>query len=237
VLLGPGAGAPSAYAQAEQPYLLRLRTREFTPAPGLELAAIRALRAGQPEESVHFLVQFVDLPDSAARQQFAGQGLDLIAYVTGNAYVAAARVADLDQLHHVAGVRWAGPLEVDDKIGPDLRAGRVGAWAQVGDDGVALTVQLHQDVDVAVGEALVAQLGGTVVTAVPAIPAVTAVFALAGVERLAREDAVQYVDVVDPPLQPSPSGAGAATTEPQTAPPPAAAVGQPPLPGGPPCSD
>jgi hypothetical protein len=213
------ASAVGAGAQTEDTYTIRLRTRALTPVPGFDIGSIMSQRAGGPDDSVHFLLQFYNLPDAAARQQLATQGITLINYVSGNAYIASARVGDLDRLSSLDGARWAGPLEPSDKVAPALAACTVGEWARVGEERVALTIQVHPDVPISEAEALVARQGGTLLSSVPAVPSVSGIFRLSDVDRIASEDAVQYVDIVDPPLRPadSPSstgGAAAVTTSP-----------------------
>jgi hypothetical protein len=199
-LLAPQPGFLSPQVPEDDTYLIRLRSREFTPTPGLDIAGIRASYCGKPEGRVHFLLQFESLPNAERQDELAAQDIRLPAYVTGNAYIASSAVGDLDNLGSIAGVRWAGPLEVEDKIHPDLANSVVPVWAWAGEGRVALTVQFHQDVDIAAGEALVTELGGAIVASVPIIPSITATFGIDDVRRIARQDIVQYVAPVEPPL-------------------------------------
>src|SRR5688572_7481090 len=76
-----GTAAPVAEAQAQPPpgrFAIKLKTREFTPSPGHEVAAVRAQRGGRPDERMHFLLQFTDLPDAGASQRVASAGIDLV---------------------------------------------------------------------------------------------------------------------------------------------------------------
>jgi hypothetical protein len=235
--LGFAAPTPTSQASPQEPddrYLIRFKTRAFTPARGLELAAIRESFAqpsdpapaaasdkpyrvflpliasaggAQPADLVHFLIQFEDLPDTAARQSLADAGFNLLTYVTGQTYIASASASRLGELQNVAGVRWVGPLEAGDKIDPDLQAGHIGGWARAADGRVALTVQFHADVSLTDAEAMVKRLGGEVVVSVAAIPSITALFAPGQAQSLAQEDAVQYVAALEPPLGETNDGA------------------------------
>ena len=221
MLFSLGSGGMLAQTQASDQFLIRFQTRQFIPAPRLEMEAIRTQWAaqpqfpvgqqesatGQPEQRVHFLVQFKDLPRFDDRQQAADQGIDLIAYVTGNTYIASAGFSSLKDVQSLQGVRWAGPLQAEDKIGPDLKAGKVGAWAQTPDGREVLTIQLHQDVDLAQGEALVAYFGGKLVGVAHSVPALTAIFAPGQAQQIAGQDIVQYVDAVELPLEEHNDGA------------------------------
>ena len=101
-------------------------------------------------------------------------------------------------------------MQAGDKIGLDLKAGKVGSWAQTPDGREVLTIQFHQDVDLAQGKAMVASLGGEMVGAAPTIPSITAIFDPGQAEQIARQDIVQYVDMVDLPLEEHNDGARAA---------------------------
>jgi hypothetical protein len=159
---------------------------------------------------VHFLLQVQDLPDAAERQRFARQGIDLLNYVTGQTYIASARTSDLNNLPGLSSVRWAGPLDEDDKVSADLKAGNIGQWARVAGGSAVLAIQVHPDVSIGEAEALVTRLGGSIVESVPDVPSVAAIFHPGQAQRIAREDAVQFVDVVDAPLGPHNDGARAA---------------------------
>jgi hypothetical protein len=237
MLFSLGNSETLAQTQKSDRFRIQFKTRQFIPAPKLEIEAIRTQRAGQPdisvgqqvnawlgiglvhflylpmilggqaEKQVHFLVQFVSLPDFDDRQQFASQGINLIAYVTGNTYIASAGLSKLSDVQNLPGVRWAGPLQADDKIGPDLKAGNVGSWSQTPGGREILTIQFHQDVNLAQGEALVAYFRGDVVGTAPIIPAITAIFAPGQAQRIAQQDIVQYIDAVDLPLEEHNDGA------------------------------
>jgi hypothetical protein len=204
---GDEASAPFSVEIPE--FLIRLKTRAFVPEPGINIDDIAEQRDGEPDDLVHFLVQFETLPDEGARKQLLGDGIALGAYVTGNAYVATTRVGDLENLIGVSGLRWAGPLEPQDKVSPELGAGQIGRWAQTEDGRVVLTVQPHADVDLEVIVDLVQSLGGEIAAAAPDAPSVTAIFELTPelLDQLAGDDSVQYVDVAPPALGETNDGA------------------------------
>ena len=204
------AGA-NAGAASDERYELRLKTRSFVPPKAAEVAAIRSARGGSSADAVHFLAQFTQLPNASERSRIAASGVRLLDYLTGNTYIASSTVAGLGKLNSISGLRWAGALEARDKIAPDLARGQIGAWARAGEGRVALAITGHQDVATAELESLASRHGGQVVDRVPAIRAVTAIFAPGRVNQLAREDAVQYVDVVPIPLGEHNDGARPAT--------------------------
>jgi hypothetical protein len=217
-LLVPNSMVPSGSAQQQaggahqqgppDKFTIRFKSRPVHPTPGVDVAAIQ--RTAGPDGRVHFLLQVQDLPDAAGRQRFAAQGISLLNYVTGNTYIASGRASDLANLRSLPGVRWAGPLDPDDKVSADLKAGNIGQWARAAGGLAALSIQVHPDVSIRDAQALVTRLGGTLVESVPAVPSVTATFHPGQAQRIAREDAVQFVDVADPPLKPHNDGARAA---------------------------
>jgi hypothetical protein len=214
-----GEEASAGFEVTTSKFLIRFKTRAFVPEPGLNLDAIREQRAGEPGDRVHFLLQFEELPDAATKENLASQGLGLGTFVTGNTYIASTLVGDLENLLEIPGLRWAGPLEIADKIDPELQnangGGLEAARAQLASD-VVLTIQFHRGVDPAEAEALVEELGGEIITfedlpaTVPSIPSVTAFFASIDIETIAAQDSVQYVDVVEEALTPTNDGARAA---------------------------
>ena len=106
------AVAVTPAAASEDDYTIRLKSRVFTPAPRVEVKALRekAVRT-HARERAHFFAQFESLPDRAA---LVDRGLSLFEYVGGNTYVASARLDDLDRLAAARGLRWAGPILATD---------------------------------------------------------------------------------------------------------------------------
>lgn len=199
VVLGPPAAYAQRAQQAGDQFTIHFKTRTFTPPPGLEIAAIRS-QAGGVGGNAHFLVQFEALPSQADVAALDSDGLQLVGYVTGNTYIVSGDLATLNRLRSHQSIRWAGPLSTSDKISPDLERGNIGVWAQASQGRVALTVYFHPDVAIAVAAQVIDDLGGEFVGAAPSVPSITALFAPGKVQQIAREDAVQYVDVVDLPM-------------------------------------
>jgi subtilisin family serine protease len=195
-------------AAAESKHTIHLKSRTFTPKPGLERAAIVGNRAAK--ERVHFIAQFSPLPTSADRRTFARAGVQLQASLGDGAYVASSTPGAIGHLKAMPGFRWAGPLEADDKIDPAIRNGHAPAQATTKSGDVALTIQVHPDVSMADAAAIAQRHGGTVIARVPLIPSVTAIFSPGAAASLAAEDAVLYVAAVDAPLQEHNDGARAA---------------------------
>ena len=120
--------------------------------------------------------------------------------MTGNTYVASSAVAGLERLDALPTFRWAGPLGPSDKLGPEVADKDLEPWARLGRGRLAIAVQGHADVRTAVVESLVRAAGGRVLDSVPSIRLVTAALTPAAAKSLARQDAIQYVDVAPPAL-------------------------------------
>ncbi len=197
------AAAPTAESTAAPPdpaFRINLKARAFTPVRGVESDAIRRLRAGGAQDRVHFLLQLERLPTAAARSRLASDGVRLVTYVSGRTYVASAKVDTLERLDRLNAFRWAGPLRTDYKLGPEVVDSDLEPWARLGAGRLAIAVQGHEDVDIDVVENLVRSGGGTVLDSVPSIRLVTAALTPTAAMQLARQDAIQYVDVAPPAL-------------------------------------
>lgn len=210
-----GEQATAVFTVTEDPFRILLISRAFTPEPGFDIDGIRQQRGGQPDDQVHYLLQFSNLPNAEAKKQLSAAGFELLSFVTGNTYVASSLVGDLDLLPDLAetfALRWAGPLFATDKIGTDLGRGIIAPWAQLEGDLVALTVQPHRDVPIGDIEALLISLGGQSLVTAPDVPSVTAIFPISPdiAQQISGNDSVQFVDVAPPALQENNDGARAA---------------------------
>ncbi len=201
----PGLAGPSGASRSAE---IHLKSRSFTPAPGLRREAILGdRRAG---EKVHFIAQFLPQPRAEDRAAFARAGIHLGAALDGGAYLASSTAGKLAKIETLPGFRWAGPLRAADKIDPTVRDGRAPAWARSDDGRHALTVQVHRDLDAGAALRVVRAHGGKVLGVAPSIPSVTALFPPDTVEAIAAEDEVAYVSALEAPLQEHNDGAVAA---------------------------
>ncbi|MPY98096.1 MAG: hypothetical protein GEU97_08855 [Actinophytocola sp.] len=189
----PGGGA------GDGDYEIALKSRTFTPSPGIDEQGIRQGKG--PRDDVHFYAQFTDLPNAPRRAEIAGQGVDLLDYVVGNTYIAVSSVSDLDTLRELDDLRWAGPIAEDDKISPALRRGEIGKWAQAGKGRILISAQGHADIGSDEISALVERGNGEVVSETEATRSVIAIVAPGQVRELSKADPIQYLAVVEPRLE------------------------------------
>jgi hypothetical protein len=216
------AMAQDEFSLSESRFQIRLKTRVFTPPAEsgtntltntLSNMQSEAARSVLPSDTMHFLIQFDTLPDASEKKKLEAQGIRLIAYVTGNAYIASTRVSKFESLSAAAAslsesnTRWIGALEPEDKLSEALRTGEIGSWARTEDGRVILTIQFHSDVNLEVAENLLKALGGEIHSKVSTVSSITAIFDVDKVKNIAVEDSVQYVDAVEPPLEDHNDGA------------------------------
>ena len=168
-----------------------------SPVPGITQSNIDEIKGKlNPDDIVHFLLQFDTIND---KENISMTGINLLDYASGRTYIASSKVADLQKLLTVTGARWAGPLNIDDKIDHVLKTGNIGTWTKINDK-VVLTIFFHSDVDPKKAEMIIDKLGGQRFETVSLIPSITAAFGLDKIDEIARQDSVQYVDVIMPPL-------------------------------------
>ncbi|MFH1501689.1 MAG: S8 family serine peptidase [Candidatus Eisenbacteria bacterium] len=152
-------------ASAASPYDIELMSRTFEPAPALRSNA----------EDVHVVIQFVEIPTLAEREELASSGITLYDYIPNYAWTASAKAGALQTLDS-SRVRAVFTLAPDDKISRRATGrGRVRAF-------------VYPDV---VDATSVLERHGTIVEVVRNVYTIE----LQGdVRELAAEDIVKFVD-------------------------------------------
>ncbi len=213
------AQIPSSDTTVTDEYMLKTLTRDFKPSRGLE---IESITEGMPQSSqIYFLMQFEMLPNADKRKELELQGISLVDYLGANTYVASSIVSKVKTVENFDILRSAIPFNPSDKISLDLQEGKIGNWAlqkpisQIKDgqeiivaeeivgNKVVLTIFFHKNVPIDDAKNMIKTNGGTIFSSIPIIPSVTALIDLDKLENISRETIVQFIDVVDPPLQPT----------------------------------
>jgi hypothetical protein len=210
-----GLTSTSAFGAAPRPrHEVRLLGSVFTPAAGVSADAVREL-AGRAnavrqrgQATVHALVQLHQLPDESERADLSRSGLDLGAFIPGNAFIAA---IPADRIEAAAGrpeVRWIEPWTAARKLHPRLRAGKIGAWARDPErpEWVMAMVLLHHDVDLARGERLAEAVGGVAMDPVEGVHGLTIWLPESKLAALADEEEVLWIEEGPLPLSPTNDG-------------------------------
>lgn len=213
LLLTQPAGASveplAAAASAAPGFTIHLRSRQFTPAPGLETALERRMAAVSGSK-LHALVQLHGPPTLRERADFKAQGVDLLRYVPHQAWLASIP-NDVSVLRRLLAqrVRFFGELAPNDRISPDVLRGQFGPWAARADGTVELVVTWFDDVDPSAARSALAARGGVVLDSYPAGVKFVVRIGRPDVQGLAREDGVQWIAQVPPPKQTLNDGARA----------------------------
>ncbi|HET9226229.1 MAG TPA: hypothetical protein VFR31_06155, partial [Thermoanaerobaculia bacterium] len=130
--------ASLAGAQQDSRYEIRLLGRSWTPAAGVPQEMDRAFAAhAAGQERIHALVQLHDVPDDSQRNELARQGLELGAYVPGNAWIATIPADRAAAIARRPEVRWMEPWSAGYKLHPRLSSGKLPKQ-------IAVMVLLHE---------------------------------------------------------------------------------------------
>ncbi len=210
VTLPPAETTAAAPAAPSETYTIKLRSREFTPEPGLR-AQDRALLTDntiQEDAGVHAFLQLYTIPTPEEKAELARQGIQLLTYLPNRTWIATVPANDLNRVVATPSVRWLGAIEVADKLASEIRREDFETWYYDADEGIIVVVmQLHEDVDLKVAEALVLAHGGTVRGYARSINGVTAEVPAAALRDLASDDRVMWIQAPLPALTPTNDGA------------------------------
>ncbi len=192
----------TAAEAASAPFLfhpVRLKSRTFTP-DAQDVDALQRLSRSDGGR-VHVLLQLDFIPRRAAKKALEAQGVKLLAYVPDYTWIASIPAAEPRAVLRLPGVVWAGPLAVDDKLAPAIRADRWDTF-NLSADGttVAVYVSFHMDENLEAGHKIVEAHGGKVIHQVVGINTLVVEMPRANLRALAAEDAVQWIEPVGPPL-------------------------------------
>ena len=97
--------------EGEDPqYRIALKSRQFVPSPGVELALMQELAAAGDGRR-HVLLQFEDIPTGAQRTALEAAGVRLLDYVPNYAWFASLPAKINLQDPALAPVRWMGTIQ------------------------------------------------------------------------------------------------------------------------------
>ena len=199
---------------AQPSYEIRLLDRSWTPEPGPSDAlrsklAEMATKAAPPSGKMHLLVQLHEVPENAMRQDLWRRGLDLGAYVPGNAWVSGVPAAAANGIAQWPEVRSVDVWTASLKLHPRVRAGEWGPWTRDPErPGMVMAlVQLHHDVDLVGLADLVKTVGGVAMDPLKGFHGATAWLPEERVEELADNDDVLWIEEGPMPLSANNDGA------------------------------
>jgi subtilisin family serine protease len=183
---------------------IQLKSRTFKPGAPEQSALDGA--AASPLGKKHVLVQLDFIPGQKAKDELAGRGLRLLAYVPDYAWIAALESGAANDALSLPGVAWVGELQLADKLDESIRLNRWGSWNRKDDGTVAIYVMMHQDEGIETGRGLVARHGGKVMTIAYGANLLVVEIPETKVSALAAEEAVQWIEPAAPGLGPANDG-------------------------------
>ncbi|MBI5878671.1 MAG: S8 family serine peptidase [Chloroflexi bacterium] len=186
------AGDAQAQTPAVKPILLR--SRQFTPAAGVEPSA-RAHLQSQTLGSGHVIVQLADIPTAEARAALAASGIRLLDYLPERAWFAAVTPSAAADLGRVSGLRWVGAIQPADRLSASLRGGRA---PQSGDGTVSLYIRYFADVAEADARSAIGRHGGVVDSSDPVLLLLLVRVPATQLTPLASEDALRWITLAPP---------------------------------------
>lgn len=192
-------------------FRVRLKSREFVPVPGVEPAMKRQQQAASLGERIHVLVQFWQIPSGAERATLENAAVELLAYVPANTWFASMPAGLSLQSDALAGVRWIGAIQPEDRMAPTLRAGVIGPHATHDDGTVSLDVRFLADVTNVEVTRLLARYNGEIEAKATDFHRFTVRLDPRAISSLAGEDGVQWIAEAAPPKTTDNDGARART--------------------------
>ena len=162
--------APTAMAAAVQPFLeesavshgadmfeVDLKSRTFTPAPGISQKTLDAVSA-MPAGRVHMLVQLDRIPTIEEKASLRNQGINLLIYIPQNSWIASMERSMAAGAVSIPSITWVGSLEAADKMADISRYG-VSNYARNQDGTVTLVVVFYPGVSEEEARGVMAKYG------------------------------------------------------------------------------
>ena len=199
-----------AYAQGEEEteYKISLRSRIFTPQPGIKPLFRDSLTVQLARgEKRHVYLQLKKYLDEKERAKLEEQGVKLLGYIGSYTWYTTVidrralefTVADTVRRIPILGkVRWIGEIRSEDKIEPKIRTEGVGDYNRQPDGRVDVIVVFFPDIPMDTLSIIVRRYG-EMVREPGMLNDVDIRLNEAEIERLSSEDAVQWIEEVGPP--------------------------------------
>jgi hypothetical protein len=131
----------------EPPQLIRLKSRQFTPATGIEPAILEALKK-TPLAKIHAFIQLPNIPDLETKKILENDGIELLFHIQPKVWTASLPKASFLKKSFALpeAVIWLGEILPTDKIAPDIKMESFPKWAVEPNGDLKLTVVFFKDV-------------------------------------------------------------------------------------------
>jgi len=202
------AGTAYAQPELENQYNVKLRSRIFTPQPGIKPmlrdSLMIQLRRG---ERRHVYLQLNKHLNAGERAELKAQGVELLSYI--GAYTWHAAVSGRQALNFaipdsvsrtpiLGTMRWVGEIRPEDRVNPKILIDGVAPHARGAVDTVYLVVKFQSDVNLDNGASLVNRIGGRVMGKIEILNTLQVAIPERIINQLIRLDIVQWVDQLPP---------------------------------------
>jgi hypothetical protein len=185
---------------------VRLRSRTFTPKPGIDESLRRQVEQVRGKR-LHSVIQFTDWPTLDERKSLERLGIQLLDPLPERAFFAVVTAEALRSVGQVRGFHWLGPVESDDKVAPGLLKDGAPAYARRGKQTAEYVVEFFGDVAPRLQQQILTRHRGTAQLRAVEINGWRVILAEARIPQLAREDAVKWI--VEAPAPPEEDNDGA----------------------------
>lgn len=180
---------------------IRLRSRTFTPKPGIS----RRLTSTKAERrDSHIILQLQKPANREIDRQLRAQGVTLVSSINRVTYFAVVTPDARQHLAKISELRWADVISTIDKLDP-VMTGRKPQSYQMVRDGIAYHVLFHADVTADQVRALANNIGATLsqfnVSTFSQLQTAIVVISENKLKAFAEADAVQWIEPAPPPVE------------------------------------
>jgi hypothetical protein len=189
-------------------YELPLVSGYFTPPRGFQITSIIGNKTSTETKNFFFL-QATHYLDSAEIKNLENQGITLVDFLPGFAYVASANSTSLNAFpfNSLPEFRSAFPIEPQTKLDSNVKSKDIPPWvfhsSSPGvDDKTVFTVSFFGPISPKKMEKIITDYGGTVGSTIEGISAVSALMSFDQVTALSTHSGIKFITYQDPPLEP-----------------------------------
>jgi hypothetical protein len=181
-----------------------LRSRQFTPQPGVETAQLKEYLqvAGIENDRVHILLQLYGPPRSPIKEEIEAKEITLLNYIPRNTWFASIPVNGMNfklrMLQNAGIIRWAGKILPEDKVHTDLWNGNIGDWARVDNDRILIEASFFEDGVNEIIESVIENIDGEIISESPLSKKFILSIPSKQVNTLASIDSVRWMDQISP---------------------------------------
>ncbi len=192
-----------AQRPSQNQYTVTLNEKSVTPVANFQQTRKQLQTEGlskAPAQNEHFILQFTTLPNIAEQKQLKAQGINLLSYVHGNAYLVSVSAKFYSiGINEAKNIRALLTIKPEYKIRQDLAIGQAPEYAKAGGDRVKVVITYFKDIDESMIAGEIAGLKISRVKTLGTFHQITAEADYSTINKLAAMDWVQNIEPIDPP--------------------------------------